>query len=208
MVWVIGLMLILLAGLNAPLVLCALSLAALTGRVDLRPELSWIATPWLFALALSLLVLQLLADLYFVPIRVKDRIYLNHQRTNNSYLHARVQSFLRPLMGAVVVAALVLPLPDWSAAVVGFTGATAVYWLSAWVREYTAIARGALVLLALETLKNALLIALGLLTFWLPPLALLLLSLLLLQVSAWTMRLQHEQLVYGHQGGQRAGEDS
>jgi hypothetical protein len=208
MLWIIALMLILLAGLNAPLALCAISLAALNGQLMPRAELSWLASPWLFGLALALLALQLLADLYFVPIRVKDRVYLSPGRTENNYLHARVQSFLRPLFGAVLVAALPLPLPDWPAAVLGFSGTTAIYWLSAWIREYTAIARGALVLLALETIKNGVLIALGLLTFWLPPLALLLLLVLLGQTSLWTMRLQREQLFYGHQGGQRAGEDS
>ncbi len=208
MIWVIALLLIVLAGLNAPLAVCALSLAALNGFILLRPELAWIGTSWIALIALGLLTLQLLADLYFVPITVKDRMYLNPQRTQNNYLHARVQSFLRPLVGALVAAALPLPAPDWTTAVFGFTCATAVYWLSAWIREYVAVMRGALVLLALETLKNALLMVLALLAFWAPLLALLLLLWMLLPTIAWTTRLQREQLLYTNYGGQRAGEDT
>jgi hypothetical protein len=210
MVWmsVIALVLIVIAGLNAPLAVCALSLAAMNGLVILRPEFAWIGTPWAFLLALVLLGLQLLADLYFVPITVKDRIYLNPLRTQNAYLHARAQSFFRPLVGAVTTAALPLLLPDWIAAVLGFSSATACYWLSAWIREYVAIARGALILLVLETLKNALLMMLALLTFWLPPLALVLLIVLLFPTIVWTMRLQREQMLYARYGGQSVGEDA
>lgn len=207
MLWLIGLVLLLLAGLNAPLAAVVLSLAALNGLVELRPELAWIGTPWLCSVALALLVLQLLADLYFVPITVKDRVYLNPERTHNNYLHARVQSLVRPLTAAVIVAALPLPISDLAAAVCGFTLATGVYWLSAWVREWVAIGRGALVLLVLETLKNALLLLLALLVFWLPLLALVLLLLLVLPTIVWTTRLHREQLLYAHYGGQSAGED-
>lgn len=208
MLWVIAVVLIIFAGLNAPLAVCAFSLAVLNGLVEVRPELAWIGQPSFFLFALALLVLQLLADLYFVPITVKDCLYLKPERTHNSYLHARVQSLIRPLAAAVITSALPLPVPDWTTAVFGFTSATGVYWLSAWIREYVAMMRGALVLLALETLKNALLMVLALFTFWFPPLALLLLLLLLLPAIAWTMRLQREQLLYVHYGGQRAGEDS
>ncbi len=210
MVWmsVIALVLIVIAGLNAPLAACALSIAAANGLVTLRPEFAWIGTPWACLLTLLLLGLQLLADLYFVPITVKDRIYLNPLRTHNAYLHARVQSFFRPLAAAVITAALPLPLPDWTAAVLGFSSATACYWLSAWIREYVAIARGALILLVLETLKNALLIVLALMTFWLPPLALVLLIVLVFPTVVWTMRLQREHLLYARYGGQSVGEEA
>jgi hypothetical protein len=208
MLWLIALALIVIAGLNAPLAICALSLAALNGLVALRPEFWWIETPWTFVLALLLLAVQLLADLYFVPIRVRDRLYLNPQRTANNYVHARFQSLFRPLAAAVLIAALPLPAPDWTLAVVGFSLATACYWLSAWVREHVAVARGALVLLALETLKNATLLAAAALLFWLPPLALVLLLLSLLPTAAWTLRLQREVIVDVSYGGRRAGEDS
>jgi uncharacterized membrane protein len=210
MVWmsVIALVLIIIAGLNAPLAACALSIAALNGLVELRPEAAWIGTPWACVVTLCLLMAQLLADLFFVPITVRDRIYLNPRRTHTAYLHARVQSLFRPLVAAVITAALPLPLPDWIAAVFGFSSATACYWLSAWIREYVAITRGALILLVLETLKNALLIMLALLAFWLPPLALVLLIGILFPTIAWTMRLQQEHMLYAHYGGQSAGEDT
>ncbi len=208
MVWIVAFVLIIMAGLNAPLAACALSLAALNGLILVRPELAWIATPWLFVLVLGLLLLQLLADLYFVPITVRDRMYLNPRRTHYAYLHARVQSLFRPLVAAVVTAAIPLAAPDWTTAVFGFTTATACYWLSAWIREHVAIARGALVLLMIETLKNGLLIVLALLLFWLPPLALGLLLLLLLPTVVWTMRLQREQLIYIQYGGRGASEDA
>lgn len=210
MVWisVIALVLIIIAGLNAPLAACALSIAVLNGLVATRPELAWVGSPWTLSIMLLLLAAQLLADLYFLPITVKDRVYLNPQRTENAYLHARVQSLFRPLVAAFIVAALPLPLADWMAAVFGFSSATACYWLTAWVREYTAIARGALILLILETLKNALLIPIALLTFWLPPLALVLLIGMLFPTIVWTMRLQREQMLYAHYGGQSAGEDT
>ncbi len=208
MIWVVAVTVMVLVGLNAPLAACALSLAVLNERIAVRHEFAWLGTPGSVVLALALLALQLLADLYFVPIIVKDRVYLNPQRTHNAYLHARIQSFLRPLTGAVLIASLPLPIPDWTAAVLGFTVATGVYWLSAWIREYVAMARGALVLLVIEALKNAILLMLAALLFWLPPLALLLLLVLLFQTSAWTMKLQREHLLHAQYGGQRAGEDS
>gem|GEM_PF-4004625 len=208
MIWIVAIVLIVLAGLNAPLALCTLSLAALNGVVVLQPDIAWVGTPWLFWIALALLAAQLLLDLYFVPITVRDRIYLNPQRTQNAYLHARVQSLWRPLVAAVVTAALPLPVPDWLAASVGFTCASACYWLTAWIREYVAITRGALVLLVIETLKNASLLALASIVFWLPPLALGLLIWLLLPMIIWTMRLQREQMLYTPYGGQSAREDS
>jgi hypothetical protein len=208
MIWLIAMLLIMIAGLNAPLAVCALSLAAFTGMIELRPEWIWLASPWVLSGALSLLVLQLLADLYFVPVTVRDYAYLHPNRTHNNYLHARLQSFLRPMVAALVCAALVLPLADWLAATLAFTLATACYWLTAWIREYVAITRGALVLLVLETIKNALLIVLSLLIFWLPLLALGLLFAMVMPTIAWTLRLQRERLLYDTPGGQRASEDA
>lgn len=207
MLWIVGLVLLVLAGLNAPLAACVLSVAALGGFVELQPTFRWIATPWFCSIAFMVLAIQLLADLYFVPITVKDRIYLNPQRTQNNYLHARVQSFFRPLVGAILAAALPLPVPDWLAAVCGFAIASGCYWFSAWIREHVAISRGAIVLLVLETLKNALLIGLALLVFWRPPLALGLLVVLLAPVIIWTLQLQQEQSIVTFNGGQRVGED-
>lgn len=205
--WLIVILLLLLAGLNAPLAAVVLSLATLNGLVQLRPDAAWIGTPWLCVLALALLALQLLADLYFVPITVKDRIYLNPQRTQNNYLYARIQSLVRPLIAAALAAALPLPISDVMAAVVGFTLASGGYWFSAWIREQVAITRGALVLLVLETFKNAVLLLLAWSLFRLPLLALGLLVLLLVPTIVWTMRLQREQLLYAHYGGQGGGED-
>lgn len=207
MLWTVGLVLLVLTGLNAPLAAGVLSVAAFGQLITLQPTFSWIASPWFRAVALGLLAIQLLADLYFVPIKVKDRIYINPQRTHNNYLHARIQSFFRPLIGAILAAALPLPLPDWSAALLGFTIAASCYWLTAWIREHVAVSRGALVLLVLETLKNTLLIGLALLIFWLPLLALGLLLLLLVPVVMWTLQLQQEQQFVALYGGQRVGED-
>ncbi len=198
---------IVVAGFSAPLAICALSLAALKGWLLLRPEFAWIGLPEMFGVALIAVLIQICADLYFVPITVKDRMYLNPRRMRHAYLHARIQSLLRPLAAALVVATLPLPLADWTAAVVGFTGAAACYWLSAWIREYVAVTRGALVLFVLEMLKNALLIPLAVLTFWLPPLVLTFLITMLVPTVLWTVRLQHEHTVYTLYGGQRVGED-
>lgn len=207
MIWLITGILLLMAGFNAPLAAVVLSLAALNGVIVLRPDFAWIGTPWLCAVVLALLVLQLLADLYFVPITAKDKVYLNPQRTHNNYVHARMQSLVRPLFAAAIMAALPLPISDSTAAIVGFSIVTGCYWLSAWIREMVAMNRGALVLLVLETLKNALLLLLSLVVFWVPLLALGLLLLLLLPTIAWTLRLQREQLLYAYDGGQGGGED-
>jgi hypothetical protein len=204
----VAIALVIVAGLSAPLAICALSLAALNGWLLLRPEFAWIGLPWLFGAACIAFVIQVGADLYFVPITVKDGMYLNPRRMYNAYLHARVQSLLRPLAAALVVAALPLPLADWIAAVGGFTGAAGCYWLSAWIREYVAVTRGALLLFVLETLKNALLIPLAVLVFWLPPLGLGLLIAMLVPAVLWTARLQHEHTVYTRYGGQHVGKDA
>lgn len=208
MFWTVALVLMVLAGLNAPLAMCALGLAAINGLLPLRPDLALIGTPTFAVVSLALLAAQLLADLYFVPITVMDRAYLSPQRTDYNYLHARAQSLLRPLTAALLLAALPLPIPDWTAAVLGFTGATGIYWLTAWAREYIALTRGALVLLVIETLKNALLLPLALLAVWLPLLALALLLLLLLPIVPWTQRLEREHRIYLREGGPRAGHDT
>jgi hypothetical protein len=201
------LVLIAAAGLNAPLALCAVSLAALNG-FELQPEFGWLASPWVLAGGLVWLALQLYADLYFVPITVKDWRYLHPRRTHNAYLHARVQSLLRPLCAALVVAAVPLPMVDWEIALLGFCGAAAVYWLSAWIREFVARTRGTLVLIALETAKNVLLVPLVMLAFWLPLVAVMLLAALLAQTALWSWRLQREYRLYAHYGGHRAREDA
>jgi len=208
MFWTVALVLTVVAGLNAPLAMCALSLAAINGLVPLRPELAFIGTPLFAVVALALLAAQLLADLYFVPITVMDRAYLSPERMHNNYLHARAQSLLRPLTAALLLAALPLPIADWTAAVFGFSGATGVYWLTAWAREYIALTRGALVLLIVETFKNALLLPLALLAVWLPLLALALLLLLLLSLVSWTLRLEREHRLHVRGGGPRAGQDT
>ncbi len=68
--------------------------------------------------------------------------------------------------------------------------------------------RGALILVLLEALKNALLIPLAVLTFWLPLLVLWLLIMILVPTVLWTARLQREHTVYILYGGQRVGEDA
>jgi hypothetical protein len=208
MYWTVALVLIVLAGINAPLAMCALSLAAINGLLPLRPELAFIGTPWFAVASLGLLAAQLLADLYFVPITVMDRAYISPQRTDYNFLHARAQSLLRPLTAALLLAALPLPIPDWTAAVLGFSGATGIYWLTAWVREYIALTRGALVLLIVETGKNALLLPLALLAVWLPLLALAPMLLLLLSFALWTQRLEREHRLHLREGGPRAGQDT
>lgn len=202
--------LIIAAGLNAPLAMCALSLAAINGSVTLRLDdgMAWIGTPWFLGFAVVMLILQLYADLYFVPITVKDWRYLNPSRTHNAYLHARLQSFLRPLCSALIVAAVLVSLPEWIAALLGFCGATAIYWLSAWIREFVARTRGVLMLMVLETMKNILLIPLVVLAFWLPLLSVALGVAMLTPTALWTTRLQREYQLYASYGGQRAREDA
>jgi hypothetical protein len=208
MIWLIGAALLAIAGLNAPLALFAIGLAIYNGLIDVRPGLEWLGTPWFLPLALALLITQLLADLYFVPITARDRGYVNPVRTHNNYLHARVQSLYRPLAGAVIMAALPLPMQDWTAALLGFSVATAIYWLTAWIREYLAVMRGAMVLLTIETLKNALLFPIALAVFVAPLLALVLVAALVAPVVGWTLRLQREHAHAIAYGGQRVGEDS
>ncbi|WP_026369779.1 hypothetical protein [Kallotenue papyrolyticum] len=207
MVWLIAAALLAIAGLNAPLALCTLSLAVAAELIAVRAPQSWLGTPWCIALAAGLLIAQVIADLYFVPISVRDHRYLHPRRTHNNYLHARVQSLYRPLTGALVAAALPLPLADWSSALIGFSVALGGYWLSAWIREYIALMRGAIVLVTVEALKHVVLIPIAALTFWLPPLALLLLVALLVPVVAWSVRLQGEyaRTIYG---GQSVSEDA
>ncbi len=200
--------LIVVAGLNGPLAVCAVSLAMLNGVVLLQSqEVSWIGSPWLFGVALLLWAVQLCADLYFVPITAKDSRYLNPRRTHNAYLHARAQSLFRPLCGALIAAAL-LPIDDWLAALLGFCGATAIYWLSAWIREFVARTRGTILLIALETAKNVLLIPLVVLAFRFPLLALGLAVAMLAPTAWWTAHLQREYWLYASYGGHRAREDA
>ena len=207
-VWLVGLTLVVLAGLNPLLGILAIGLAVTTIDLVLRTELAWVADPRLIWLWTVLLVLQFLADLYFVPATVKDRAYLHSARTVNAYLHARLQSFFRPLAAAVVLAALPLPLPAQSAAVLGFVGGTAVYWSSAWVRERVAISRGSVVLLLVETAKNVVGLGVAVLAGWVAPLALGLLGSLLIPVVLWAARLRREQMRYPAYGGRVAPEDS
>jgi hypothetical protein len=207
MVWLIAGALLAIAGFNAPLALCALGIATNQGLIEPRAPLHWLGEPWFIGFAFTLLIIQLLADLYFVPITVRDRSYLNPYRTHNNYLHARVQSLYRPLAGAVIVAALPLPLTDWASAIVGWSVAMGGYWLSAWIREYVAVMRGAIVLLTIETLKNALLLSVAVIVFWLPPLALLVIAACVAPVVGWTLRLKQEYARALIDGGQRVSED-
>lgn len=200
--------LIVVAGLNGPLAVCAVSFAVFNQMIEVRPEFAWLGEPWLLTLALTLLLVQCCADLYFVPITVKDWRYLNPNRIHNAYLHARMQSLFRPLCGALVGAAMLVPMEDWAMAVLGFCGAAAIYWLSAWIREFVARTRGAIVLIALETAKNILLFPVVMLVFWMPLLAIVVLSIMLTPTALWTLRLQREYWLYAPYGGQRAGEDA
>lgn len=202
------LVLIIAAGLNGPLVVCALVLATLNGLVPLRSEFAWLQSPWVLVISMLLLALQLCIDLYFVPITTKDRRYLHPSRWQSAYLNARAQSLFRPLCGALIAAAVLVFVPDWQMALTGFCGATAIYWLSAWVREYVAQTRGTLVLLALETAKNVLLVPLVLLAFAVPLVALALAAAMLAPTAWWTVRLQREFRLYAGNGGRRAGEDA
>ena len=204
--------LVIVAGLNGPLALCAVSLALLNGTIlnvfgVFNPEFMWFGSPWLLGALLVLLVLQFCADLYFVPITVQDRRYLHPRRTENAYIHARAQSLLRPLCAALV-AAVLLPEMDWIATVLGFCGGAAIYWFWAWVREFVARTRGTVLLLALETAKNILLVPLTALAFWWPLVAVVLAVILLVPTAIWTARLQREYQLYAPDGGRRAGEDA
>lgn len=195
-IWLIGMTLVMLAGLNPLLGILALSLTFLSQGVAPRPELSWFAEPrllWIWALLLGL---QFVADLYFVPASTRDRVYLHEVRTVNAYLHARLQSFVRPLAGATILAALPMPLAAQSSAVVGFVAGTALYWATAWVREQVAINRGSIMLLLLEMLKNLVGFVAAILVGWAAPLALGLVGALLVSLGWWAERLRREQLQY------------
>src|SRR3712207_4102534 len=97
----LGLTLVVLAGLNPPLALLAFGFASSRLPVAIRGELLWLVEPPMWWLWSALLVLKFLADLYFVPASVSDRPYLHSSRVVNSYLNARLQSFLRPLSAAL-----------------------------------------------------------------------------------------------------------
>lgn len=202
------LVLVIAAGLNGPLAICALLVAMLNGLVPLRSEFAWLQSPWMLVFAMLLLLMQLCADLYFVPATVKDRRYLHGRRVHYAYLHARTQSLFRPLCAALIAAAMFVPVPDWRMALAGFCGATATYWLSAWIREYVAQTRGTLVLVALETAKNVALVPLVVLAFAAPLVALVLAVAMLGPTAWWTAQLQREFRLYAPYGGQRASEDA
>lgn len=206
--WSVGLTLVLLCGLNPLLGVLALSVGATSLGIAAGNEMAWVADPRLLWLWLTLLALQFLADLYFVPTIVRDRAYLHPARYMNAYLHTRLQSFFRPLAGAVVLAALPLPLSADIAAVAGFVGGTLIYWSSAWVREHIAASRGSVVLLLVETAKNVAGLGAAVLLGYFAPLALGLLVSLLLPVAVWTARLRREQQLYPIYGGRVASEDS
>lgn len=200
--------LVIIGGLNGPLAVCALLVATLNGLVVLRPEWTALQSPVVLALALLLLVAQLCADLFFVPITVKDWRYLQPRRVQYAYLHARMQSLFRPLCAALIMAAVEVPptVSDWQMALAGFSSAMAVYWMSAWVREYVAQTRGTLVLLAFEMAKDGLLVPLVVLAFVAPWVAVVLVGTLLGWTAWWTARLQREW--HTLDGGRRASEDA
>jgi hypothetical protein len=206
--WFLGMVLVTLAGLSAPLGMLALSLAAVRGPLMLRPELSWTVSPWMIWLWTVLLALQFLADLYFVPATVKDRLYLHQARVVNAYLHARLQSLLRPLAAALVLAALPSPLAAQNAAVLGFVCGTALYWGTAWVREQVAISRGSVILFAVEMAKNMIGLMIALIASTIPPLVFGMLICLLAPIALWAGRLRREQLLYPAYGGRIARKDS
>lgn len=206
--WLIGAVLILLAGLNAPLALLALQLAIYSAHLSIRPDLAWLVGPAMLVLWSAALVVQFAADLYFVPATVRDRSYIHPKRFVNAYLHARFQSLLRPTAAALTFAALPLPLPAQSAAVIGFVGGAIIYWVSAWVREQVAIRRGALLLVLLELGKNISGMIITILTGFLPIGALAITITLALLTVLWAVRLQRERLFYEGFGGQVAAKDS
>ena len=206
--WLLGVVLVILAGLNPILGMLALWLAALTMPMVLRPELGWLLAPWLPWTLGALLVLQFLADLYFVPATVRDRGYLRSGRMINSHLNTRFQSLLRPLAAAVALAALPLPVSVQGMAVLGFLAGTGIYWLTAWVREQLAISRGSLILLLAETAKNMIAVVVAALAGWTPPLALAILASLLVTMTWWAARLRREQQLYPAYGGRIAPKDS
>ncbi|CAA9238697.1 MAG: hypothetical protein AVDCRST_MAG26-1322 [uncultured Chloroflexia bacterium] len=206
--WLLGVTLVVLTGLNAPLGMLALGLAAGGLPLALRADLAWLAAPDTVSFWNALLVLQFLADLYFVPSTTRDHVYLHRDRTANSYLHARLQSFVRPLLAALAFAALPFQLQVQMAAVLGFLGGTAVYWATAWAREKVAVSRGSVILLLLEMAKNLTGLVVAGLVAWLVPLALAVLCSGISLVAWWANRLRREQQLYPPLGGQVASEDS
>ncbi|MBA3943105.1 MAG: hypothetical protein H0X37_00920 [Herpetosiphonaceae bacterium] len=205
---VLGVALVVLAGLDAPLALLALGLLTFNHGIALQPELLPFAHGWSLTIIALLAILQAFANLYFVPIRVRDGQYLAPLRMGNAHLHARLQSLLRPLVAALIVAAVPTPLPVQPLAVACFFGGTAVYWFSAWVREYVAIARGALVLMLLEMTKHLLLLLVVVLLLWSPLLALSALAVLAGLTAAWTGRLQRESPHVPSYGGASVADDA
>ena len=207
-VWVLGFALVVLAGLNPPLSILGLTLATASTHVALHAELAWLVDPAVVWMGTGVLALQFLADLYFVPATVKDRAYIHPARIVNAYLHARFQSLIRPLAAALVLAALPVGLPAQSAAVLGFVCGTAIYWLTAWVREHVAMRRGSLVLLLVETAKNVVGLLVALVAGLSAPLALGLLGSLLIPMALWAARLRRDQLLYPAYGGGSASKDT
>jgi hypothetical protein len=205
--WVLGLTLVMLAGLNAPLAGLALGLAVASLQIVVVGELRWLVEPPMLWVWSALLVAQFLADLFFVPATVRDRAYVHSQRFVNAHLHTRFQSLVRPFVGALALAALPLGVQAQMAATVGFVLGTAVYWTTAWIREHVAVSRGSVILLILEMTKNVT----GLMVVWLasivPTLALVMLGSWLVPVVLWTARLQREQSAYSTLGGQIAQDD-
>jgi hypothetical protein len=155
----------------------------------------------------SLLAVQVIADLYFVPVTVQDRTYLDPRRVVNAHLHARLQSFVRPMVAAAVVAAVPLSLHMQMAAVLGFVAGTAIYWATAWVREQLAMSRGSVLLLIVEVVKNSVGLACAALTGAASPLALALLLAIVAPIGMWAARLHRERLLYPPYGGGLAPED-
>src|SRR3712207_4325786 len=149
-----GLTLVVLAGLNPPLALWALGVVSSRLPVAVRTELLWLVESPMWWVWSACLALQFLADLYFVPASISDRAYLHSARVVNAHLHARFQSFVRPLAAALVLAALPTPWPAQTAAVGGFILGVAIYWSTAWAREQVAMRRGSVMLLLLEMAKN------------------------------------------------------
>ena len=205
--WILSLSLVLLAGLNPALALVALGLAVTNGRLIPRAELAWATDPSMLGLWSVWLALQVIADLYFVPATVQDRTYLDPPRIVNAYLHARLQSFVRPLVAAVVMAALPLPIPAQIAAVLGFVAGAAIYWATAWVREHVAMSRGSVLLLIVEVIKNSVGLAGAALAGWAAPVALGLLLAMVAPIGVWALRLRRERLRYPPYGGGLASED-
>jgi hypothetical protein len=123
-------------------------------------------------------------------------------------MHARLQSLLRPLAAALVLAAIPSSISTQTAAVGGFVCGTAIYWGTAWVREQVAISRGSVILLVIEMIKNIVALMAAATLAWLAPLALVLLAALLSLMAVWASRLRREQILYPAYGGAIAPKDS